>query len=255
MKEKTSENVLAQLRARLRSGELSRVPSTRQLALETGYHRNTCAKILAKLRMEGLISVNVGAASTICGAKKNPVDDAIDYLLSQGMNFDAAKKAILESLQKRRGIFIKSPNEDLIRFELDGFTFNPGGLIISDQPQDCEFLLQLSDIRQISKKIKSQSQKTVGAIGIVSRSEAFRSHVFGALDYDGEVMSVEPNVRLVSSVFAFCNQVVCDYLIAHKLNQFAIEYKREQSKTIILTPAPYLNAKTIDELRGKLINA
>lgn len=249
-KEKDSNIVLAELRTQLRSGQLKRVPSTRQLAASTGFHRNTCSKILLKLKDEGLITVNSGAAPTIIGAENDPVDNAIDYLLNQGMDFNTAKKQILKALQKRKAIVINSPNEDLIRYELDGFNFNPSGLIISDQPQQgCDFLLQLSDIRPLIKNISIR-----GVVGIVSKSESFRNHVFGTLNCTGEIMSVEPTTRLVRSVFAFCHQVICDRLIADRLREYARQYKREHGKTITVIPAHYLHPQTIINLRGKLID-
>lgn len=252
MMEKKTATALAQLRAKLRSGDLRRVPSSRQLAMETGLHKNTCAKILNQLRQEGLISHKIGTIASLNGVANDPVDNAIDYLLAQGLDFDSAKEAIVKSLQKRKGITINSPNENLIRCELEDFKFNPNGLIISDQSPDCDFFLKLSDLKQISKEIKDR--ESAKAIGIISGCQAFREHIFGFLDYDGEIISIEPISRLVGSAFAFCHQVICDYLIADKIKQLAVEYSRESGKRLIIIPAPYLHTQNQVDLRRKIID-
>ena len=248
--EKATEDVLTRLRAEIKSGHLTRPPSSRSLASTTGLHRHTCIKILSQLRSEGLIKTHRGTSSTIVKAENDPVAKAVDYLLNQGMTGAEAQKELLKALKRREAITIHGPNQDLIKFELDGFgfTFRSDGLTVSDHPGS-EFLLQLSDVKDVSKQLKGQR-----CVGIISKSKAFRTHISGSLAQSGEIVEAEPIPRLVTSVFHFCKYVVCDYLIATKLKQFAIEYKRETGKGITVIPAPYLNPKTIDELRGKLIN-
>lgn len=246
------KQLLCKLRTEIRSGQLTQIPSSRYLSITTRLHRNTCAKVLKSLADEGLITIHQGTIPTIVNVANNPVDDAIDYLLNQGLSFESASEKLLKALEKRRAVAISSnsQNKELIQLELEGFKFSPDGLIISDQPQDCcEFLLQLSDIRDRVKEIKSQN--SVRGIGIVSKSEAFRSHVLGALGNDQEIIAVEPIARLLNSMFNFCNQVICDYLIAEKLKAFAQENRR----TIRIIPVPYLHEQTIKDLRGKLTDA
>lgn len=243
-----TETVLTQLRSEIKSGQLTRLPSCRQLAAMTGLHRHTCAKILSKLREEGVIETHRGASSTIVkAAKNNPVDDAIDYLLKQGMTGAEVQEKLLKTLERRKAITIESPNMDLIKFELAGFPFSADGLTVSDQPGG-EFLLQLSDISQISKEIWGQR-----CVGIVSKSETFRSHIKGAIVH-GEVIEALPINNLVSSVFHFSTQVVCDYVIACRLKQAAVRHWEATGKRITITPVPYLNPKTIEDLRSKLID-
>lgn len=244
-----SASVLENLRAEIKSGRMSKVPSSRQLATQTQLHRHTCAKILSQLKSEGLIEVNSRSGSKVRSILRDPIDTAIDHLLNQGMGFDDVQCALLRALEKRKGISIKSPNEKLIQCELQNFDLIENGLIISDQPDSCDFLLQLSDIKEIGKTLKNQK-----VLGLVSGSETFKAHVIGSFsDLQSDILAVETTKSMVRSVFSLCAKVVCDYLIAPKLEQFAVEYRKETYKKVEIIPLPYLSKKSIDDLRKCLL--
>ncbi|GAY10504.1 TetR/AcrR family transcriptional regulator C-terminal domain-containing protein [Pseudonocardia sp. N23] len=67
----SSAEIAAQLRARIRSGELAagaRVPSTREIVRRHGVAMATATKVLTALRQEGLVEARPGVGTVVAGA-------------------------------------------------------------------------------------------------------------------------------------------------------------------------------------------
>lgn len=242
----TSQELLTKLRADIKSG-MTNIPSTRQLAMLYGLHRNTCAKILQRLKSENLIDMKGGRSYSRVNAVIDPVDTAIDYLLNQGMSLSDAKNLVLAKFAERQTLTVVSPNKALIIHELSNqFPLSETGLRVSDKPKDGSFLLQLSDLKQFDFDVI----KPIPLIGIVSKSADFRSHVEGCLNKE----TIHSNGETVSTktVLQMSRVVLCDRKIESALRNFAVNLRQvSDCRCQKIIPVPYLHENVTKELKQK----
>lgn len=112
-----------------------RLPSTRQLAMQTGLHRNTISKIYDRLEAEGLVEAQVGSgiyvrASGQEGAKHKSTDltrqpssayqvvqESLDELLKQGFSLHQVRELFLKEINLRLNagtrVLVTVPKDDL----------------------------------------------------------------------------------------------------------------------------------------------
>src|SRR5262249_29206339 len=79
MAQNTSQRITAELRARIRSGELrtgDRIPSARALVREYGVALATASKVLVALRREGLVRVQRGVGTVV--KARGPAELSLD---------------------------------------------------------------------------------------------------------------------------------------------------------------------------------
>lgn len=246
----TTKELTDKLRSELRSGEITVVPSTRYLATQYGFHRNSCAKALQQLKQEGLIDTQVGRVGIPISTESNPVDKAIDHLLNLGMTLEQAQTKILESLNRRRKITVIGENKKLLESELkvEGFNVGDNGFEVSDDPSKGDFWLMLSSL----KYLKLDKQK-VSSIGIISEWDDYRLHIKGSLHFTGDIIEATTKAGDIRSALHFCRIIICDRLIEATLKEFAKRYRQKHGgvpNTIIAVP--YLNSQSIDQLRSKV---
>ena len=248
----TTKELTDKLRAELRNGEIDQLPSTRQLSSRYKLHRNTCAKALQQLKDEGLINTQVGRVSRPVSTKSDPVDEAIDHLLNLGLSLEQAQIKILNSLDRRRRITVVGENKELIKSELEikGFKIEDReGFEVSDDPNKGDFLLMLSNVKELGL-----DRQKVSSIGIVSKWQNYRTHIRGVLhEFAEDIIDVTPKKNDVTPVLHFCRIIICDRLIESTLRDFARRYRQENGgvPNKIVT-VPYLGDESVEQLRRKV---
>lgn len=113
-----SKQLFAQIQFAIASGQYTpghRLPSTRQLAMITGLHRNTISKVYQQLEESGLVESVAGsgiyvkvheresvlASDSPLVAASNLIKDSIDKLLELGCTLNNTKELFLEELNWR----------------------------------------------------------------------------------------------------------------------------------------------------------
>ncbi|MEB3342952.1 GntR family transcriptional regulator [Okeania sp.] len=112
-----------------------RLPSTRQLAMQTGLHRNTISKVYRQLEDTGLVEALAGSGIYVkaqgneSGSKlksptfdkypdaNNIVKDSLDQLLSQGCSLNEAREMFLTQIDWRlrcsARVLVTAPSNDI----------------------------------------------------------------------------------------------------------------------------------------------
>ncbi|MCU0544386.1 MAG: GntR family transcriptional regulator [Oscillatoriaceae cyanobacterium Prado104] len=112
-----------------------RLPSTRQLAMQTGLHRNTISKVYRQLEQTGLVAAQAGSGIYVRalghegGSKLNSpileqyplankiVQESLDELLGQGCTLNQARELFLAEIDWRlrcsARVIVTAPTEDI----------------------------------------------------------------------------------------------------------------------------------------------
>ena len=114
-----------------------RLPSTRQLAMQTGLHRNTISKVYRQLEVDGIVDAQAGSGIYVRaqgdeggGIKggRSPileqypqayqlVQKSLDELLSQGCSLNQARELFLSEIDWRlrcsARVLVTAPRQDL----------------------------------------------------------------------------------------------------------------------------------------------
>ena len=132
-----SKQLFAQIQFAIASGQYPaghRLPSTRQLAMITGLHRNTISKVYQNLEDKGLVESVAGSGIYV----KNPeletqldspsvahshvIQETIDSLLEQGCSLQETKELFLEEIDWRlrckEKVIVTVPSRDLSAGEI-----------------------------------------------------------------------------------------------------------------------------------------
>lgn len=113
-----SKQLFAQIQFAIASGQYPpghRLPSTRQLAMITGLHRNTISKVYQQLEESGLVASvagsgiyvkvhereNIDPSNSLVVSSVNAIKDSIDRVLSLGCTIDQIKELFLEEIDWR----------------------------------------------------------------------------------------------------------------------------------------------------------
>lgn len=113
-----SKQLFAQIQFAIASGQYPpghRLPSTRQLAMITGLHRNTISKVYQQLEENGLVESvagsgiyvkihereNTSKSNSLVDGSINAVKESIDRVLALGCNLEQVKELFLEEIDWR----------------------------------------------------------------------------------------------------------------------------------------------------------
>ena len=134
-----SRQLFEQIQFAIASGQYSpghRLPSTRQLAMITGLHRNTISKVYQQLEETGLVESIAGSGIYVKAqgrdnelesdsplvAQNNLIKDSIDELLELGSSLTKIKELFLEEIDWRmrcsERVFVTVPHRDTSAGEL-----------------------------------------------------------------------------------------------------------------------------------------
>ena len=162
-----SKQLFAQIQFAIASGQYPpahRLPSTRQLAMITGLHRNTISKVYQQLEESGLVESIAGSGIYVklhereniiesdspLAVSVNTVKESIDRVLELGCNIEQVKELFLEEIDWRirccDRVMVTVPQRDI-----------GAGKIIQQELQDSFSidieLIELEKLPQILEKI------------------------------------------------------------------------------------------------------
>ncbi|MGK7946342.1 MAG: GntR family transcriptional regulator [Microcystaceae cyanobacterium] len=217
----SSQQLLDQLRFAIASRQYSpghRLPSTRQLAMITGLHRNTVSKVYQQLEEQGLvesiagsgmyvkIQSNEGNSSQIAPlAQDYPdahqiVQKSLDELLLQGLTLSQVQELFLAEIEWRlqctAQVLVTVPKQDL----------GAGELILRELEQALAIPVQLVALEELGKVLaKTQSGTVVTSRYFIHQAEAIakpyavRAIALDIHDYSKELSKIKdlpPDTRL-----------------------------------------------------------
>ncbi|AFZ09372.1 transcriptional regulator, GntR family [Oscillatoria nigro-viridis PCC 7112] len=187
-----------------------RLPSTRQLAMQTGLHRNTISKVYRQLENTGLVEAQAGSGiyvraqgNEVVGNKlKSPileeyplankiVQGSIDQLLGQGCTLNQARELFLTEIDWRlrcsARVLVTAPTEDI----------GVGELMAKELEQALRIPIQLVPMEQLGTFLDQISSGTVitsryfiGEAESISAPRSVRVIPVDIYDYSQEIQLV-----------------------------------------------------------------
>ena len=187
-----------------------RLPSTRQLAMQTGLHRNTISKVYRQLENTGLVEAQAGSGiyvraqgNEVVGNKlKSPileeyplankiVQESLDQLLGQGCTLNQARELFLAEIDWRlrcsARVVVTAPTEDI----------GVGELMAKELEQALRIPIQLVPMEQLGTFLDQISSGTVitsryfiGEAESISAPRSVRVIPVDIYDYSQEIQLV-----------------------------------------------------------------
>jgi GntR family transcriptional regulator len=150
-----------------------RLPSTRQLAMQTGLHRNTISKVYRQLEEAGVVDARAGAGIFVRAqgdegsAKGNSpllsqypeanklVQQSLDKLLNQGCSLSQARELFLAEIDWRlrcsARVLVTSPGQDI----------GAGQLMVQELEQALQIPVQLVPLEELEQVLDQARSGTV----------------------------------------------------------------------------------------------
>jgi len=186
-----------------------RLPSTRQLAMQTGLHRNTISKVYRQLEENGLVEAQAGSGIYVKalghegGSKlKSPTFDkypdaseivkrSLDELLSKGCTLNEAREMFLAEIDWRlrcsARVLVTAPTNDI----------GIGELMVQELEKSLDIPVQLVPLEELSKTIEQVPSGTVvtsryfiGAAEEIAAPKSVRVIPIDIYDYSQEIKLV-----------------------------------------------------------------
>ncbi|MBD0307043.1 MAG: GntR family transcriptional regulator [Microcoleus sp. T1-bin1] len=186
-----------------------RLPSTRQLAMQTGLHRNTISKVYRQLENTGLVEAQAGSGIYVRaqgheggGKHKSPileeyplankiVQESLDQLLGQGCTLNQARELFLAEIDWRlrcsARVVVTAPTEDI----------GVGELMAKELEQALRIPIQLVPMEQLGTFLDQISSGTVitsryfiGEAESISAPRSVRVIPVDIYDYSQEIQLV-----------------------------------------------------------------
>jgi GntR family transcriptional regulator len=165
-----SKQLLDQIRFAIASGQYppgQRLPSTRQLALITGLHRNTISRIYQQLEEDGLVTSQAGSGIYVKaeGNKREEgeqysqaqklIKRSIDGLLEQNLSLRQIRELVLGEIEWRlrsgAKVLVTIPHSDL----------GAGELMRQELEQSLKIPLELITLEKLAEKLTNIQSATV----------------------------------------------------------------------------------------------
>ena len=167
-----SRQLLEQIQFAIASGQYTpghRLPSTRQLAMITGLHRNTISKVYQQLEETGLVESIAGSGIYVKSqgrenelesdsplvAQNNLIKDSIDELLELGSSLPKIKELFLEEIDWRvrcsERILVTVPSRDT----------SAGELMQQELQESLAIPVELVLLEELPSKLKDNNLGTV----------------------------------------------------------------------------------------------
>ncbi len=208
-----SKQLLDQLRFAIASRQYPpghRLPSTRQLAMITGLHRNTISKVYQQLEEQGLVESIAGSGIYVklqgneSGLSQSSplsqdypdaqqiIQKSIDDLIAQGLNLSQVQELILAEVEWRlrcsAQVLVTVPQKDM----------GAGELILKELEQAIAVPVQLVPLEELSQILsKTQSGTVVTSRYFMQQAEAIaapygiRSISIDIHDYSQEIEQIK----------------------------------------------------------------
>lgn len=161
-----------------------RLPSTRQLAMQTGLHRNTISKVYERLEAEGLVEAQVGSGIYVRGPKhegaprparadiapippQKLIAQVLDQLLQQGYSLAQIREllaaAVEARLQAGTQVLVTVPQHDR----------GAGDIIVQELQQALSIPIQLVLLEELAAVLAADNSATVVTVRyFASQAEA-----------------------------------------------------------------------------------
>ncbi|NJM56566.1 MAG: GntR family transcriptional regulator [Synechococcales cyanobacterium RU_4_20] len=183
-----------------------KLPSTRQLAMQTGLHRNTISKVYRQLEDNGLVAAQAGSGIYVreqgedqSVSQRTPLVDQypkayqdirqlLDDLLKQGCSLSEARDLFLAEIDWRlrcsARVLVTVPNEDL----------GAGQLMVQELERSFNIPIQLVPLEELEKILEKTRSGTVvtsryfmGTAEAIASPKAVRVIPVDVYDYTSEI--------------------------------------------------------------------
>ncbi len=183
-----------------------KLPSTRQLAMQTGLHRNTISKVYRQLEDNGLVAAQAGSGIYVReqgedqgGTRRTPlveqypqayqdIRQLLDDLLKQGCSLSEARDLFLAEIDWRlrcsARVLVTVPEEDL----------GAGQLMVQELEQSFNIPIQLVPLEELEKVLDQARSGTVvtsryfmGMAEEIASPKAVRVIPVDVYDYTSEI--------------------------------------------------------------------
>lgn len=208
-----SKQLLNQILLAIASRQLppgSRLPSTRQMAMQTGLHRNTINKVYSQLEKRCVVRNVVGSGIYVrsqkyegkpelkpllleqsCQAQKL-VKQSLDELLKQGYSLDKARKFFLAEIDWRlhcaAHVLVTAPSHDI----------GAGELMMRQLKQVLQITIELVPIEELKQIVSPTSFSTIltsryfiGELEAIGLPESVRVFEVDIYDYAQEIQLIQ----------------------------------------------------------------
>ncbi len=150
-----------------------RLPSTRQLAMQTGLHRNTISKVYRQLEEAGVVESQAGSGIYVraqgdegAARQRSPlleqfpqahqlVKQSLDELLKQGCSLNEARELFLGEVDWRlrcsARVLVTAPNQDI----------GAGELMVRQLEQELQIPVQLVPMEELERTLSQTRSGTV----------------------------------------------------------------------------------------------
>ncbi|HAZ47202.1 MAG TPA: GntR family transcriptional regulator [Cyanobacteria bacterium UBA11369] len=256
-----------------------RLPSTRQLAMQTGLHRNTISKVYRQLEKIGLVESQAGSGIYVRaqgneggGRLKSPileqypqayeiVLESLDKLLAEGCSLNQARELFLSEIDWRlrcsARVVVTAPTQDI----------GVGELMVQELEQALRIPVQLVSLEQLSSFLEQTQAGTVvtsryfiGEAEAIASPKSVRVIPVDIYDYTTEIQLVRsmPKDSCVGLVSLSSGILRASEVIIHSLrgedllimtaqlqDTYKIQAMVRSAHTIISDQASFSTVKTI----------
>lgn len=183
-----------------------RLPSTRQLAMQTGLHRNTISKVYRQLEEDGVVDAQAGSGIYVraqgdegAGKGRSPLQEkypqayklvqkSLDDLLNQGCSLSQARELFLAEIDWRlrcsARVLVTAPSQDI----------GAGELMVRELEQSLQIPVQLVPMEELSEVLDQARSGTVvtsryfiGEAEAIARPKSVRVIPVDIYDYEKEL--------------------------------------------------------------------
>uniref|UniRef100_B8HY29 Transcriptional regulator, GntR family n=1 Tax=Cyanothece sp. (strain PCC 7425 / ATCC 29141) TaxID=395961 RepID=B8HY29_CYAP4 len=181
-----------------------RLPSTRQLAMQTGLHRNTISKVYERLEAAGLVEAQVGSGiyvralgqESLTPAKQTQpqisihevVSQSLDTLVNLGYSLHQVKELLLAEIEARlqagMRLLVSVPRHDR----------GAGELIVAELQQALDIPVQLAFFEDLEHLLEPNSSATLvtvryfaGQADAIAKAKGVRIFPIDIYDYSREL--------------------------------------------------------------------
>ncbi len=285
-----SKQLFDQIQFAIASGQYpanQRLPSTRQLAMITGLHRNTISKVYQNLEETGLVESVAGSGIYVKDTSKNIsrnhqllridqedsnqiIRESIDNLLQLGVNLNQVRELLIEEIDWRiqcnQRIFVTVPQKNI----------NEGKVMEIELSKLINIpikLVPLEELAELCSKINFGTIITnhyfIKSVVEVIPSDSFRIIPVDIYDYSQEleiIKKLPPQacvgiVSLSESILKIASSIVQSQMGENLLVLTAVSTEKSKllallrtAHTVIVGPSSHnLITRTIDEIKLDLI--
>jgi GntR family transcriptional regulator len=147
-----------------------RLPSTRQLAMQTGLHRNTISKVYERLETAGFVEAQMGSGIYVRALGQEPIpiskaqadvpveeliEQSLDGFLQQGYSLGEVKRLLLSAIKERlrasSQLIVTVPQHDL----------GAGEIIVQELHAALSIPIQLIPLEELDTALRKRAAATI----------------------------------------------------------------------------------------------